>query len=233
LADVQPGDHVLEIGPGPGALTEQLLAAGASVLAVEKDTLLANGLSRLGEENLKIFNDDILKFPIEKSLQGKKKTKVIANLPYNITTPILEILLPLHHCLDSITVMVQDEVARRMTAKPGNRIYGSLSVFLQFYGEPRYGFKVAPGSFFPAPTIDSAVVHIDLKEPPNIDKDHFFGLTRTAFGQRRKMLRKSLKDLIEEETFLAANISPTARPEELSLQEWLTLAQESLARKSD
>ncbi len=224
LANVQPGDLVLEIGPGPGALTEQLLAAGAEVIAVEKDRVLADGLKRIESDRLHIECADILEFPISEAI-GDRRAKVIANLPYNITTPILERLLPMHQQIESLTVMVQEEVGRRMTAPPGNRIYGSLSVFLRFFGTPTYGFRVKAGCFFPPPKVESAVIQIALQPPPPVNEKRFFLISRTAFGQRRKMLRGSLKGILSVEQMESVGISPEARPEELGLEQWIRLAQ--------
>jgi 16S rRNA (adenine1518-N6/adenine1519-N6)-dimethyltransferase len=233
-ADVSPGDIILEIGPGPGALTQGLLDAGAHVFAVDKDAILSKALERLKkpENVLNIFCEDILTFPIEEILlphlaQGKK-AKVIANLPYHLTTPILVQLVPMRHLFSSLTVMVQEEVARRFTAKAGEADYGSFSVFLSFYTDPFYEFFVSRNCFYPAPRVDSAVVRLDLKEPPAVDDvEGFFKMTRTAFSHRRKMLRGALKDLYESSAVTKAlealGQNPLARPEELSLETFLDL----------
>jgi 16S rRNA (adenine1518-N6/adenine1519-N6)-dimethyltransferase len=168
LADVCPGESVLEIGPGPGALTEGLLEAGAHVLAVEKDPILAKHLEFLGkgEKFLRVICEDILTVDLEKHLPKGTKTKVIANLPYHLTTPILTRLIPLNKTFSSITVMVQEEVARRFAAIPGSKDYGSVTVFLQYYSEVQYGFKVSKNCFFPKPKVESAMVKFTLQPPP-------------------------------------------------------------------
>lgn len=233
-AEVQPGDVILEIGPGPGALTEGLLDAGAHVFAVDKDAILAKALERLKtpQRSLDIFCDDILTFPIEetlsKHLKPGQKAKVIANLPYHLTTPILVQLVPLRHLFSSLTVMVQEEVARRFTAKAGEADYGSFSIFLNFYTHPSYQFFVSRQCFYPAPRVDSAIVRLDLKEPPTVENsDAFFKMTRTAFSHRRKMLRGALKELYEPAAVMQAleqiGQNPLARPEELSLEQFLAL----------
>jgi len=234
-SNVQPGDLVLEVGPGPGSLTQALLDAGAHVIAVEKDTILAESLSRLKSETnqLEIFNEDILKFDVENTLKTRLKqgqqAKVIANLPYHLTTPILAMLGPHHQILSSLTVMVQEEVARRMTAKAGTEEYSSFTVFLEFYAKLKYAFFVSHNCFYPAPRVDSAVVVLELREPPLSGKeaDEFFKLTRSSFGQRRKMMRASLKLLYDPATITQSlekiGLNPQARPEELTLENFLQL----------
>ncbi len=208
FAEVKKGDLILEIGPGPGALTRALLETGAHVIAIEKDKTYADALPR--HPHLEVYAEDFLDFPLEKQL--KKKAKVVANLPYNVTTPILSKIIPLHQKIESITVMVQKEVAWRMTAKPKTADYSSLSLFLQFYSTPAYGFTVKPTCFFPRPKVDSAVVKLKLHAPPPVSsEEEFFKMVRTAFQKRRKMLRSSL------------NVDDTRRPEELSLSDFLRL----------
>lgn len=232
-ADVKPGDVVLEIGPGPGSLTEQLLEAKAHVIAVEKDKVLAEALKRLQteEQKLDVFQADILEFPLDKicqQLAPGKKLKVIANLPYNITTPILAKLITRHQLFSSLTLMVQDEVARRFAAKPGTSDYSSFTIFLNFFSNPSYAFGVSRNCFFPVPRVESAIVHLKLKKPEKeIDQEKFFKLTRTAFEQRRKMLRVSLKELYSAETVTESlkvlQLNPLSRPEELSLEQFIAL----------
>lgn len=219
-ADIQPGESVLEIGPGPGALTERLVEKGAKVIAVEKDSIFAHALKRLPIE---VHEADILTFDFDADIQAK--TKVLSNLPYHLTTPILSLLLPRHDLFSTLTVMVQAEVAKRMVAKPKTADYSSLTLFLQFYAETKLVFKVSRHCFYPEPKVDSACVHLTLKGPAS-SSPHFFTLTRTAFSHRRKMLRSSLKSLYPEiESLLASlHINPKARPEELSLQDFIHLA---------
>lgn len=231
-AEVAPGDIVLEIGPGPGSLTELLLAAGAHVIAVEKDMILAEALHRLNVENrLEVHCCDIMEFPLREKLQGLlhgRKAKVIANLPYHLTTPILALLSPLRDIFSSLILMVQDEVALRFTANPGTSEYSSFTVFLNFYSNPHYAFKVSKNCFFPPPKVDSAVVRLDLKEPPLQEgQEGFFEMTRSSFQQRRKMIKVSLKELYPSDTVMQAlstiGANPRARPEELSLEQFLAL----------
>lgn len=232
---VEADDVVLEIGPGPGSLTECLLERGPLVIAVEKDPKLAKALERIQTKGprLSIFCEDILSFPLEKEiaplLRNGKKAKVIANLPYHLTTPILALLIPQKDLFDSLTVMVQEEVARRMTGLPGTADYGSFSIFVKFYTDPHYAFTVSRNCFYPVPKVDSAIIVLKLRKPPLGEKeaDAFFKLTREAFKHRRKMLRSSLKDFFPpsqiEEALSSIGQSPLARPEALSLEDFLQL----------
>lgn len=233
-ADVCEGDVVLEIGPGPGALTEGLLLSGAHVIAVERDQKLAETLNRLPHSpgQLETFCDDILAFPIEETLRarlkGNQKAKVVANLPYHLTSPIIERLAPLHTLFSSLTLMVQDEVACRYAAKPGNKDYSSFSIFLQMHADVRYAFAVPKGCFFPEPSVGSAIVTLALHPLPALsDTEAFFKLTRSSFEQRRKMLKVSLKKLYPSELVMQKltdiGCSPLARPETLSPEQFIAL----------
>jgi len=230
-ADVSDKDFVIEIGPGPGALTQALLDRGAQVLAIEMDPLFAQALNRLQpcDGRLEVVQEDILKFPLVELLRKRRgrKCKVVANLPYHITTPILTLLLPLSHLIESLTIMVQKEFAERMAAKKGTPEYSSFTVFLQFYATLDKSFIVSPNCFYPRPQVQSSVVHCKL-HPPLLEKEEeFFHLTRTAFGQRRKMLRTSLKDLHGsekvEQALLKIGHPATQRPEELTVDEFISL----------
>jgi len=233
VSEVNPEDTILEIGPGPGSLTQALLETGASVLAVEKDAVLAHALERLKADSrkLSIFCHDILTFPLQEELtrllQRGSRAKVIANLPYHLTTPIIAQLAPLNNLFSSLTVMVQEEVGRRMTAEPGTSDYSSFTLFLRFYSTPHYAFTVSRNCFYPSPKVNSAVVVLKLREPPLSGEKAaaFFRVTRTAFEHRRKMLRSSLRDLFPpqaiEECLTAIGENPIARPETLSLEKFL------------
>lgn len=229
-AQVQRDDLVLEIGPGPGALTEALLEKGAVVTAIEKDVLFAQQLHRLQDlGNLKIYQEDFLLFDLKKFLDSKKsKVKVVANLPYHITTPILLTLLPQYDKIDSLTIMVQKEYADRMVALSKSSQYSHLSLLVSFFCQAKLIFTINPNCFFPKPKIRSAIVHCRLNPPAlTNDVDTFFFFTRSAFQQKRKMLRSSLKSLapneLMEQALQAIHLSTTARPEELSLQEFISL----------
>lgn len=235
-AQVSSGDLVLEIGPGPGSLTEALLETKARVIAVEKDNVLADKLKRLqnNENQLEILCDDILNVNIPEILKSRlqqgQKAKVIANLPYHLTSLILTHVVQMHEVIESMTVMVQDEVARRMTAVAGNKDFGSLTLFLNYYSQSEYGFKVSKNCFFPVPKVESAIVNLRLREPPQLsNKEHFFEMTRTAFMHRRKMLKASLRELYGpqqvEEALSQLHLDPKSRPENLSLQNFIDLYQ--------
>ncbi len=224
LADIQPGDQVIEIGPGPGALTAELLEKGAFVTAIEKDTLFAKELERFQNGKLTVIEADILTF--DWTLLGKGPWKVIGNLPYSITTPILERICA--GSFISFTFMVQKELADRLIAKPGSKQCGSISVFVQSHGEIKGSFLVSRSCFYPSPSVDSTVLSLafyEKKEPKE-----FFTLVRRAFQQRRKMITSSLKSLFPQEQIRqaleAAKASLTARPEALSLEQWRMLFQE-------
>lgn len=196
-ANVQPGDQVLEIGPGIGTLTQGLAEAGAKVTAVEIDKKLPAVLAETlaGYDNVKIVPGDILKTDI-RALMGAAPFKVAANLPYYITTPILMALLEQHLPITTIVTMVQKEVAERMIAVPGSKAYGSLSVAVQYYTRPHIALEVPPKSFIPAPEVDSVVIACEVREVPAVQVQNekvFFRVVKAAFGQRRKTIANAMK----------------------------------------
>lgn len=234
-AEIQPGERVLEIGPGIGTLTQGLAEAGAEVTAVELDKKLPAVLAETlkAYDNVTIVPGDILKVNIPE-IMGEGPFKVAANLPYYITTPILMTLLERHLPITRMVTMVQKEVAERMIAKPGSRTYGALSVAVQYYTEPEIVLDVPPRSFIPAPEVDSVVIVCKVRETPAVDvmdEKMFFRVVKAAFGQRRKTLSNALKgggfpkeqvrDAME-----AAGIEMTRRGETLSLEEFAKLADE-------
>lgn len=232
-ADICTGDRVLEIGPGIGTLTQGLAEAGASVTAVELDkklpAVLAETLS--GYDRVRIVGGDILKTDIP-ALMGEEPFKVVANLPYYITTPILLTLLERRLPITRIVTMVQREVAERMIALPGGRDYGALSVAVQYYTEPRLAIEVSPRCFLPPPAVESAVMDCVVRKTPPVaveDEKHFFRVVRAAFGQRRKTIGNALKSLglprdILQGALSKAGIDPLRRGETLSLSEFAALA---------
>ncbi len=234
MADLKEGDVVLELGPGPGALTECLLEHGIEVLAVEMDSIFAEALPRLAKDgqSLTVFPVDFLKFDfrteLKKRLKPGQKAKFISNLPYHITSPILERVLPEEDLFSLCVVMVQYEYAQRMAAKAGTKNFGSFSVFVQFYSEIEDQFVVSPTCFHPKPTVKSSVLRCRLGQRHSVaDTDSFFQMTRTAFQQRRKMLQKTLKPLYSPDelshAFKLCDIDGQARPETLSPEKWVEL----------
>ncbi|MBI3236665.1 MAG: ribosomal RNA small subunit methyltransferase A [Chlamydiales bacterium] len=229
-AQILPGDEVIEIGPGPGALTRFLLEKGAHVTAIEIDRNFAEALRKVESPHLTVFEEDFMKFPLDRYLDEKgKPLKVVANLPYHITTPILTKLLPLYPRIESVTIMVQKEFGRRMVATPSSEDYSSFSLFTRFYSDPAYCFTVEPTCFYPRPRVQSAVIHCHLKPPPLdlSEEEAFFSLTRRTFQKKRKMLKTSLKDFYPigsvEAALAKMGLSVQARPEELSLEQFLYL----------
>ena len=222
-AQISAGEDVLEIGAGIGTLTQGLLEAGARVTAVELDKKLPAVLKETlaGYENFRLVEGDILKINLLELMP--QSFKVAANLPYYITTQILLTLLEKNLPVKKIVAMVQKEVALRMTAAPGSKIYGALSVAVQFRSMPSVAFEVPPKSFLPSPEVTSAVVVCDVRKPPfDVDEEFFFKVVRTAFAQRRKNLLNSLA-LFGKEKILASGIDVRRRAETLSLEEFAAL----------
>ena len=232
-AEAGPGDKILEIGPGIGTLAQGLAESGAEVIAVEIDKKLPVVLAETlkGYDNVTIVPGDILKVNI-REIMGEGPFKVAANLPYYITTPILMALLEQHLPITHIVTMVQKEVAERMVAKPGSRIYGALSVAVQYYTEPHIAYDVPPRSFIPAPEVDSVVIACKVRETPAVavkDEKVFFRVVKAAFGQRRKTISNAMKGAgFDKEQIAAAfekaGIDAGRRGETFSLEEFGRLA---------
>lgn len=239
-AGITKEDMVLEIGPGIGTMTQYLAEAAGKVVAVEIDRnlipILADTLD--GYENVKVINDDVLKVDLEalaREENGSKPIKVVANLPYYITTPIIMGLFEKHVPVESITVMVQKEVAERMQAGPGSKNYGALSLAVQFYAEPYIVANVPPNCFMPRPKVGSAVIRLTRHDKPPIqtaNEELMFDIIRAAFNQRRKTLVNSLnnsgklslsKEMIKE-AILQLGKGEGVRGEALTLQEFAMLA---------
>ena len=228
-AEIASGDHVLEIGPGIGTLTQGLLEAGAEVTAVELDKKLPAVLAETlrGYEHLTVVQGDILKTDIG-ALMGGEPFKVAANLPYYITTPILLALLEQKLPITRIVTMVQKEVAERMTAPPGGKDYGALSVAVQYHTEPEIVLDVPPNCFLPAPEVDSAVIVCTVRKTPAVsvkDETLFFRVVKAAFGQRRKTIANALKTIgVSREridgALSAAGVATERRGETMSLAEF-------------
>ena len=235
-AELSPADTVLEIGPGIGTLTQGLAETGARIVAVELDKKLPAVLAETlkGYDNVTIVPGDILKLNILEILGQKEgeRFKVAANLPYYITTPIIMTLLEQRLPIERLVAMVQKEVAVRMTARPGSKDYGALSVAVQYFTEPRMVMDVPPRSFMPAPEVTSTVIACRVRETPAAapaDEKLFFRLIRAAFGQRRKTLLNALTGAgitkeMSRAGLAAAGIAENMRGEQLSLGDFARLS---------
>lgn len=230
LAEVGPGDLVVEIGPGLGSLTMGLCETGADVVSIEIDRYLLPALREVVGDHeaagtLRIVNDDVRAVDWD-DLLGDRPATVVANLPYNIATPLILDLLVDEPRLRRWLVMVQREAGERLVAKPGSKTYGIPSVLLAYWAEARIVGSVRPELFLPRPNVESVLVRIDRSAEPRVSADHdqVSRLVRTAFGQRRKMLRRSLAGLVTAEQLESVDIPPTARPEELGIEQWARLA---------
>lgn len=232
LADIQPNDHALEIGPGAGALSEELLNRGANLTAIELDRGLSQHLrDYFSDKPLRLIEGNCLEVDLKQLYPKQLNTplKFVANLPYNITSPILEIIFASPIAFTSYTFMVQKEVAQRICGQPKTKDYGLLSLFVQLYVDAKIGFDVKPNSFLPPPKVSSAVVHcIPHNRFSKEEIEQTLKLARKAFGQRRKMLRSSLKELAPaaqiEQLLEEMGIRHDARPEILSLEQFIDLA---------
>jgi 16S rRNA (adenine1518-N6/adenine1519-N6)-dimethyltransferase len=228
-AQITPEDYVVEIGPGLGALTRFILEKCAHVLAIEKDTRLAKFLrSRFADERLEIINVDVLKFD-QRVLFGQRRVKLIGNLPYNISSPLLLKFLEPPSPISLCMLTLQKEMALRLSASPRTHDYGALTLRVQLHHRVKYVRSVPATVFFPRPDVDSAVVRLVPRDPvelPEHDNELLLKLIRLGFSQRRKQLRKLLREYARDWNTLASclNIDPNARAEELSLLQWIALA---------
>ncbi|MFX4262885.1 16S rRNA (adenine(1518)-N(6)/adenine(1519)-N(6))-dimethyltransferase RsmA [Pelotomaculum propionicicum] len=243
-AELAKSDLVVEIGPGLGALTAQIASAAGKVIAVEVDRGLLAVLSEVleGVQNLEVILDDALKIDFDRLVgestggeygRSGKKYKLMANLPYYITSPVLMHLLLGRFNISIILIMIQAEVAERLAAPPGSKTYGSLSLAVQYFTVPEILFRVPRTVFYPKPGVDSAVVRLTVRSEPAVvvrDENMFFNIVRSAFGQRRKTLLNSLAGSglgIDREACLRAlenaGIDPGRRGETLSMAEFASL----------
>jgi 16S rRNA (adenine1518-N6/adenine1519-N6)-dimethyltransferase len=230
IATINPvfSEQLVEIGPGQGAITLPLLKKAGHLAVVELDRDLVEPLqakcAALGE--LTIYNTDALRFDFCR-LSGTTPLRIVGNLPYNISTPLLFHLLDQHHCIRDMHFMLQKEVVERMAAPPGNRQYGRLSVMLQQRCEITSLFTIGPGAFTPQPKVESAFVRlVPYAQPPVAVHDAvvFEQLVRQAFAQRRKTLRNALRGTLEAEEISILGIDPAARAETLSVSDFAALA---------
>jgi 16S rRNA (adenine1518-N6/adenine1519-N6)-dimethyltransferase len=225
LAGVGPGDHVVEIGAGLGSLTLALADTGAHVTAVEVDAGIVPVLRDVVGDlsNVTVVEADAMRADWLRLLAASGRWTLVANLPYNVATPLVCDLLDGVPAIESMLVMVQREAAERFAAPPGNKQYGAVTVKVAYWATARIVGHVPASVFVPRPNVESALVRIERHQPPDVDYDALFTLVRTAFGQRRKMLRRSLAGAADPAVFEAAGVSPEARPEQLAIGDWVRL----------
>lgn len=240
-AELTSSDQILEIGPGKGVLTEKLLSQASRVIAVEIDRDLCVYLRKHFQQHshFELVEDDFLHLPFgreESPMPFQGVNKVVANIPYNITGPILDKLLgkieqPSDHPLEYIVLLLQNEVAQRLAAEPGSKTFGSLSVRSQYLANCEVICKVPPSAFKPAPKVDSAVIRLTPRPfPKQASQPRWMGvLVKQGFSTRRKMLRNTLMSIVEKSTILPAlesiGASPEARAESLSVEQWVQLSE--------
>ena len=238
-SEITADDCVLEIGPGIGVMTDVLCAEAKKVVSVEIDKRLMPVLEETvgHHDNLTLINEDILKVDLEALMAAHftgERVKLIANLPYYVTTPIIMAFLEARLPLDDLVIMIQKEVGERIMANPGSKIYGALSVAVQYFSEPSIVTHVSKGVFMPAPTVDSVVLRLKVRKAPPVvllDEAVFFAVVKSGFGKRRKTLLNALSSgtLGLEKTEVAAvletvQINPMARAETLTMNEFAILS---------
>ena len=233
-ADVNEEDFVIEIGPGVGTLTAHLLNKAKKVTSIELDNDLIPILKEeLGDnEHFSLIHNDALKVDFNEIIGDEKSVKLVANLPYYVTTPIIVNLLKNGYNFKSLTIMIQKEVAERIDAEPNCKEYGALSLLVQYYCNTKIVRKVAPSSFIPRPKVESIVIRLDRLEKPRVevtDEKFMFELIRNSFNMRRKTLWNGVKSIGPakeklEEAFEKAGVDPKRRGETLSIQEFATLS---------
>ena len=221
-------DRLLEIGPGQGAITAPILAAAGELSVIELDRDLIRPLQARCAElgKLEVHNADALAFDYCQLVRDAP-LRVIGNLPYNISTPLLFHLLEQHHCIKDMHFMLQKEVVERMAAGPGSRQYGRLSIMLQYRCRVTHLFTIGPEAFDPPPKVESAFVRLEPFDRPPVqvaDEALFEQLVKQAFSQRRKTLRNTLRDMLDAATITTLGIDPSARAETLAIQDFATLA---------
>ena len=229
LAGVGPGDAVVEIGAGLGSLTLALAETGADVTAVEIDEnllpLLRGNVEHL--PNVRVVHGDATRLDWGTLLAGRDDWHLVANLPYNVATPLVADVLDDVPAVRHLFVMVQKEVGERLAASPGDDAYGAVSVKVAFHAEASVAGTVPPTVFLPRPNVDSAIVSIVRRREPvaaDVSRDLLFSLVRAGFAKRRKMLRGALAGVATESQMEQSGIAPTARAEELSVHDWVRLA---------
>jgi 16S rRNA (adenine1518-N6/adenine1519-N6)-dimethyltransferase len=232
MANVGPNDHVVEIGAGLGSLTLALAETGARITAIEIDHGIAPVLRDVVKDlpNVSVVVGDALELDWNEIIPPGSKAVVVANLPYNVATPLVADLLDAIPQISRFVVMVQKEVALRLASSVGSSDYGAISVKVAYWATARVLGDVPPSVFIPRPKVTSSIIEITRRETPavgpHIAPQQLFKVIRTGFGQRRKMLRRSLAAIATPENFALAGVSPEARPEELDVHQWGRLATE-------
>jgi len=230
--ELKPSDIILEIGAGKGELTSLIASKVSKIYAVELDKRLQDTLTyRLKDySNVSIINQDILKFNLDNLLTGKVRIKVFGNIPYYISSPIIEYLIKHRGQVEEAFITVQKEFAKRVVASPGSKEYGAFSFFVQYYALPEIILQISRGCFFPVPKVDSCLLYLRFREKPAVyvgNEGLLFSIIRSAFNQRRKTLRNSLKGIIAQEKIedflLKHKKNHNIRPEELSLSDFAEL----------
>jgi 16S rRNA (adenine1518-N6/adenine1519-N6)-dimethyltransferase len=231
LAGVEPGDRVVEVGPGVGSLTVALCDAGTSVVAIELDRHVVPALEEVvAGLPVRVVQGDALQLDWRATLGDVEGWAMVANLPYNVATPLVVRALESAPMIDRFLVMMQREVGERLAAAPGSRVYGAVSVRVAYYAEADVVGVVPPTVFVPRPKVDSALVRLVRRSRPPVtvpDVDRMFELVRAGFATRRKTLRRALATVFGDRataTLEAAGIDPAARAETLSLEQWAALA---------
>lgn len=226
----KPGQHLVEVGPGRGALTEPLLAATdgeLDVVELDRDLIPILRAQFFQAPNLRIHEADALKFDFSRLATDDRPLRLVGNLPYNISTPLMFHLLGFSALIQDMHFMLQKEVVQRLCAGPGDSAYGRLGIMMQYYCEARYLFTVPPGAFTPPPKVESAIVRLTPRasiEYPARDTEKLKLVVRTAFNQRRKTLRNNLKSLIPAQGLEDLGINPSERAENLSIKDFVDIA---------
>ncbi len=227
-----PEQHIVEIGPGLGALTTSILplAGKMDVIELDRDIIPKLKIACLDLGELNIHQSDALRFDYKALVNSDKPLRIIGNLPYNISSPLIFHLLTFEECIQDMHFMLQKEVVARMAAKPNSKTYGRLSVMVQYHCDVIALFNVPANAFRPAPKVISAFLRLRPRTPTRKTDDYkyFSELVRLAFNQRRKMLSNSLKDTVSVDAFSRASIDPKSRPEQLSVDDFVRLSNVSL-----
>lgn len=240
LANISPVDHVVEVGPGIGSLTVELASSAREVVAIEFDRHLVDVLTEVLESrrigNVKIVSADAMKVDYGQLLAGAANWKLVSNLPYNISTPLILSILEHYEVVGEMLVMVQKEVGERFCALPGSSNFSQVALKLGYFAKAKIVSTVSRTVFLPKPNVDSVLVHIVRRQRCELESDHavydaVFSLARMAFAHRRQMIRRTLAPMLSEQEIKAAMIDPSCRPETLGFDQWRSLAHILLGRK--